>query len=700
MKDLPTLAEINEITDSIQNLSIGSVTSLYDPRIKDKKDDSQVIWNSVSVELARKGLIEGYQLRQNPFLKTLKDVQLRKANLPFQMDEDEQWVFEQCMFDKIMFGNNFISLKDAQYGWQRIKLRKYQEDLIYNYTHNRWNIVLFPRQAGKTTTTVIDIVHFCTFNVDKDCVVIAQSEKVVNEILTKIKEAFASLPFFMQPGFIRFTKNGFALDNGCRLSIGVASESVVQGFSLDYVLIDEFAYISNTRVKKFWNNLYPTLANNPESKLVITSTPNGRNLFWELWVAAVNGKNRFKTNRIYWYDVPGRDEKFKEDTIANVGLESWEMSYECSFDTQLKSIFHSRIQKILRDDQKQAEPKTLNEPETGDWSIHNHYLGELFDIEFINPEKLTFNIKEDYFFFGIDLGEGLSQDSTTIKIRKLHWNSELKRIDFKTCGVFINNEIAVEDFAELTLNLFNHFDQNKIRVIVDLTNYGNEYFAHIDKLKLYDSRYYGLDNIIFAKFESNTKKDYERGIRWNQQNKKLAVRSFTGLVNSLIFNESHFITVEEYLNFGKNLNGSYSAQYGHDDLIMSDISIAHFVKSNNLFANEFIKNAEFDFRRIHNDLNEEQLKEEAKIQKLQSSIHEWKGMYQRNSELEEQYNNTNNIRKNINMDNVRGSLFYEKNNPTVIKNDGLIDNNTKRYNTNGVRRRGRGSRNDDSDYFN
>src|SRR5690606_18367694 len=134
------------------------------------------------------------------------------------------------------------------------------------------------------------------------------------------------------------------------------------------------------------------------------------------------------------------------------------------------------------------------------------------------------------FIFGIDLGEGLGQDSTTIKIRKLIWNVELKRIEFKTCGVYSNNEISVEEFSQMTLDLFKYFDENKIRVVVDLTNYGSEYFAHVDKLKLYDPNYSFVENLIFAKFESNTKKDYERGIRWNKLNKKLAVRSFTGLV--------------------------------------------------------------------------------------------------------------------------------------------------------------------------
>lgn len=602
----------NEKLDIINLSTADSVSHLFDPRILDGEKDIQQVWTSESVELARNGLVQGYKLKANPFLKNVKDVFLRKANLPFKMSEDEEWVYEKCFLDKVFFANNFTSLKDAQHGWRRITLRDYQERLLENYSKNRWNIVLYPRQSGKTTTTVLDIAHFLTFNIDKDCVVIAQSERVVLEILAKIKEVFASMPFFLQPGFLKFTKTGCVLDNGCRLFVGVASESVVQGFALDYVFIDEMAYIgtgqSSSKARKFWNNIYPTLANNPQSKCTIASTPNGRNLFWELWNNAVLKKNKFVTNRVYWTDVPGRDEQFKRDTIENVGLEGWLMGFECSFDTQLSSIFTTKTQRYLREEQAKAEPKNTTENQSeGYWSKSNHYLGEHFDISFINQEIISYDTMNDYFMFGIDISEGLEQDYTTIKIRKLDWDTEKKQIVYKSIGVYKNNTISVEDFAEMTMQLFSHFDNRKIKVCVDLTNYGNEYFAHINKLRLYDKRYYSFDNVVFARYESTTKKDYEIGCRWNKYNKKIGVRALTGLVNNRIFIESHSETIEEYLNFGKNTNDSYSAQYGHDDLIMADILISNFVKSNNLYANEFLNNITYHLRFTYNDLTEEQL---------------------------------------------------------------------------------------------
>lgn len=613
---------MSEVVDAINsrttelNQKLGG-NKVFDPRVIEE-DSSKRIWSFESVKLAENGLKEGYKLVESPYLKTVQGALLRRANLPFQYTEEELEILQACFEDKFFFCDNFGKLKDAQFGWQNIKLRDYQRELMHRYDNNRWNIIMFPRQSGKTTTTVLEICYFLKFNQDKDCVVIAQSEKVVNEILTKIKECFAGLPFFMQPGFVSFTKKGCVLDNGCRLSIGIASESVVQGFSLDFLYIDEFAYIKNSLVDKFWNNIYPTLINNPESKCIITSTPNGRNKFYQLWTAAESRQNKFVPYRIYWYDVPGRDEQFKIDTIANVGVEGWEMGFECSFDTQLKSIFHSTTQKKLRWAQKESQEL---------WSRANHPLGEVFDIEFISQEVIKYNLKQDYFLIGVDLGEGLEQDETILKIKKLEWDKKTKQIIYRSIGVFHSNEIAVEDFATMNLELMKYFDINKVRWVVENNNYGGEYFNQIKNLKLYESRKYSYyDEIVFAKFNRDSKDDYELGIRWNQSNKKTAVKSFSNLVRNNIMEETHYLSIEEYLNFGKQKNNTYAAQYGHDDLVMADVSMSYFINSNNLYAKSFFIEATSYLRDIFGDVDPEVQRkrdEEARKEKNKFKLDGW-----------------------------------------------------------------------------
>lgn len=634
-----TAEKINGLTSNL-NTQLRA-KEVFDPRIIDDRGSGKSLWSTESVDLAMKGISEGYKLIENPYLKSVKGALLRKAHLPFLYTDDEIEIMSICMKDKLFFANNFGKLKDGDKGWVNIDLRDYQADLLERYKKHRWNIIMFPRQSGKTTTTILEILHFCCFNVDKDCVVIAQSDKVVNEILAKIKEAFAGLPFFMQPGFISFNKNGFVLDNGCRLSIGIASESVVQGFSLDLLYIDEFAYIKPSLVRKFWDNVYPTLINNPNSRCIITSTPNGRNMFWELWSNAELQLNKFIPYRIYWYDVPGRDEQFKSDTIANVGISGWELGFECSFDTQLKSIFHTRTQKYLRE--LQLKNKEL-------WSKNNNPIGNKFNMEFIKNSNdndtfildgVSYNLREDYFLLGIDLAEGLEQDSTVAKLKKIEWSVAEKKLIYRTIGVFKDNTISIEDFAEWIMDFAKNFNINNLRIIVENNNYGGEFFSQIKSLKLIEQQKYAyFDNVMFGKFMRDSKGDYEYGIRWNGQNKKLAVKSFSNLVKEKTLIENHYLSIEEYLNFGKMKNDTYAAQYGHDDLVMADVTISAYIKSNNIYANEFLNNVKNNLRFWLNDEDEEVKKRKEEEKRKEDGIYKLDGFTIRQHENHVKEGNT------------------------------------------------------------
>ena len=613
-----TQQEINEASKRL-NKTV-KIREVFDPRIIDPETNSG-LWSSESVELALNGLAEGYKLKDNPFLKSVKGFNLRKHNLPFKYSDEEMKIMHICAKDKEFFCDNFGKLKDGDQGWQKIDLYNYQRNLLKRYTDNRWNIVMFPRQAGKTTTTVLEILHYAIWNIDKDMVVIAQSDKVVNEILAKIKEAFAGLPFFMQPGFISFNKKGFTLDNGCRLTIGIAAESVVQGFALDFLYIDEFAYIKQSLVDKFWNNIYPSLSKNPNSKCIITSTPNGRNKFHGLWVGAETKANKFIPYRIYWYDTPGRDEQFKIDTIANIGIEGWEMGFECSFDTQLKSIFNSKVQIKLRGLQNDHEHQ---------WSMDNNPIGNKFGIDFISQDIVKYDLKKDWFLLGIDLGEGLGQDNTVIKIKKIEWDIPEQKLKFKSIGIFKNNDIAVEDFAEMNLDLIKEFDSRKIQLIVENNTYGGEYFAQIDSLRINNSEYFYSDNSVFAQFHREAKNGFERGIRWNNHNKKLGVKSFSGLVEKDTLVETHYMSVEEYLNFGKQKSGTYAAQYGNDDLVMADVSISHFIRTNNVFSIAFLNACKAELRLLCNDEDQEIKKRKEEEQRKADAVYKYNGFNLRN----------------------------------------------------------------------
>ena len=159
--------------------------------------------------------------------------------------------------------------------------------------------------------------------------------------------------------------------------------------------------------------------------------------------------------------------------------------------------------------------------------------------------------------------------------------------------------------------------QENLKMVIEFNTYGGEFFSQVKSLKLHEPKYWYFDNVIFAKFRRESKDDFEYGIRWNAQNKKLGVKSFADLVTSGTIVESHYQSIEEYLNFGKMKNGTYAAQYGHDDLTMGDVSISHFIKSNNLFSNAFLNGVKEELRILmHDEDLEIKLKKEEELRRL------------------------------------------------------------------------------------
>ena len=55
------------------------------------------------------------------------------------------------------------------------------------------------------------------------------------------------------------------------------------------------------------------------------------NLFYKMWKNAQDKKSEFVPIAAYWWQVPGRDDKFKESTIRNTSERQWMSEYECEF---------------------------------------------------------------------------------------------------------------------------------------------------------------------------------------------------------------------------------------------------------------------------------------------------------------------------------------------------------------------------------
>lgn len=162
-----------------------------------------------------------------------------------------------------------------------------------------------------TVSAAIAILHFVLFNNDKNVMIIANKGDTAIEIVDKIKSIYRLLPFFLQKGVKNWNQKSLIFENGCRIKTSARSKTPAIGFTIDFLYMDEFAHIPSNIIEPYYTAAFPTVSALSNSKIVITSTPNGMNMFYKLLSSAERPegdklKNNYKSMRVYWWQVPNR----------------------------------------------------------------------------------------------------------------------------------------------------------------------------------------------------------------------------------------------------------------------------------------------------------------------------------------------------------------------------------------------------------
>jgi hypothetical protein len=277
------------------------------------------VWNATLVENVRKLIANGDIVQGGtPFHEG--DIDFRAADIVYEYSEEELREIAKCATDIVYFANNYCdSMTDE--GVRRIKLRPYQEKILRTYEANRWIVFLASRQIGKTVMSGIFITWYILFNIDKNVMILANKGQTAAEIVDKVKTVIKGMPFFLKPGVLINNQGTMRFDNGCRILTQSTTKSAAIGFTIHLAFMDEFAHIHANFIEPFYRSVYPTLSSSQVSRVIITSTANGQNKFWEIYQDALNKKNEYAHLRVDWWEVPGRDEAWKKREIGNLGSE-------------------------------------------------------------------------------------------------------------------------------------------------------------------------------------------------------------------------------------------------------------------------------------------------------------------------------------------------------------------------------------------
>ena len=275
---------------------------------------------------------------QNGQFGYLGNVNVKKDGISQQWTLDEVEEYSKCVEDAAYFARNYIKIVHLDKGLTPFDLYPYQEEMFQHFEDNRFSIVLACRQSGKSISSVVYLLWYALFHPDKTIAILANKGATAREMLARVTLALENLPFFLQAGCKVLNKGSIEFSNNSRIIAAATSGSSIRGMSISLLFLDEFAFVENDG--EFYTSTYPVISSGKSTRVIITSTANGLgNVFHKLWEGAMQSTNTYKPFRVDWMDVPGRDEKWKEETIANTS----ELQFEQEFGNRFIGVGNTLI---------------------------------------------------------------------------------------------------------------------------------------------------------------------------------------------------------------------------------------------------------------------------------------------------------------------------------------------------------------------
>lgn len=283
-------------------------------------------------------------LDYKPYLGNKK---LKRIGIKQQMTQEQVDEYIRCARDPEYFIQKYVKIITLDRGLVNIDLYPYQKTAIATIKDTRQVIIKAGRQIGKTTLTVGVLLWYILFNEAKTVAILANKAKTAREILNRIKVAYEELPHWIQQGVRVWNKGDIELENMSRVLADSTASSAIRGWSINFLYLDEFAFVPNNIADEFFTSVYPTITSGETAKILISSTPNGMNHFYKMWTEAVEGRNGFTFIEANWRSVPGRTDEWAERQKKALGEEKYMQEMECEFHGSTGTLISGRVLKTL-----------------------------------------------------------------------------------------------------------------------------------------------------------------------------------------------------------------------------------------------------------------------------------------------------------------------------------------------------------------
>ena len=470
---------------------------------------------------------------------------LKKANTPIEFTQENIVEFLKCKDDPVYFAREYIQIVSLDKGLVPFSLYDFQEKLIKNFHESRFNICKMPRQTGKSTTCVSYLLHYAVFNDNVNIAILANKASTARDLLGRLQLAYENLPRWMQQGIISWNKGSLELENGSKISANSTSSSAVRGGSYNVIFLDEFAFIPNHIADDFFASVYPTISSGQSTKVIIVSTPRGMNHFYRMWHDAERKKNEYVPTEVHWSEVPGRDEAWKEQTIANTSEQQFKVEFECEFLGSVNTLINS------------AKLKNL---------VYESPIQRNAGLDVYEAPR-----KDHNYLITVDVARGLGNDYSAFIV------FDITNFPYKAVAKYRNNEIKPMLFPSIIDDVGKAY--NKAFILCEVNDIGDQVASILN----YDLEYDNLlmcsqrgraGQVVGAGFSG---KRSQLGVRTTQAVKKLGCSNLKTLLEDDKILIIDYDIISELTTFSQKHN-SFEAEEGcNDDLAMCLVIFAWLV---------------------------------------------------------------------------------------------------------------------------
>ena len=471
---------------------------------------------------------------------------LKKANTQIEFTQEQILEFVACRHDPVYFAKKYIKIVSLDEGLVNFDLYPFQEKLVRNFHENRFNICKMPRQTGKSTTCVSYLLHYAVFNDNVNIAILANKASTARDLLGRLQLAYENLPKWMQQGILAWNKGSLELENGSKILAASTSASAVRGGSYNVIFLDEFAFIPNHIADQFFASVYPTISSGQSTKVIIVSTPHGMNHFYRMWHDAEKSKNEYIPTDVHWSEVPGRDEKWRQQTIANTSEAQFKVEFECEFLGSVDTLIApSKLRNLVYEN-----PRTSNAG---------------LDV-YVEPEQ-----KHDY-VITVDVARGVEKDYSAFIV------IDITKFPHKVVAKYRNNEVKPMLFPSIIYDVAKSY--NEAFILCEVNDIGDQVASIIN----YDLEY---ENLLMCSMRGRagqivgqgfSGKKTQLGVKMSKTVKKVGSLNLKTIIETdkLLFSDYNILS--ELTTFIQK-NNSFEAEEGcNDDLAMCLVIYAWLVQ--------------------------------------------------------------------------------------------------------------------------